>query len=423
MKKILLVNPWIYDFAVHDFGIKPVGLLRIAEYIRRHGNEVYLIDCLDGCAKRKDDYGFSKIKKQKIEKPRTITHLSRPYFRYGIPISEFVSQLEKLKDIDSIFVTSAMTYWYPGIFQAIRLIRTVFRKRPIILGGIYATLCHKHASLNSGADFVWKGDYLGKNTFFEGGFYPAYDLLEDKHVLPIQLTQGCPYRCSYCASRLLKTGFIMRDPIALFEEVMDYHVKFGTRKFVFYDDALTCNSSKGIKKFLRLIAASQQEFMFHTPNGLHAKFIDDELAHLFKKTNFRDLRLSLETTDENLQQFTGAKVTNSDLKRALRNLKEAGFKKDDLGVYLLIGAPWLNINKTVEDTVFINSLGAKAILASYSPIPGTQDYTALIKSDTLNKHTDPLWHNKTIFSELLSPSYMEKIQKIRRFTSKMNKES
>jgi hypothetical protein len=63
MKSYLLINPWIYDFAAYDFGIKPVGLLRIAEYLRQQSNNVYLIDCLDGCSKQKDGYGFSKIRK------------------------------------------------------------------------------------------------------------------------------------------------------------------------------------------------------------------------------------------------------------------------------------------------------------------------------------------------------------------------
>ncbi|MBU1887730.1 MAG: radical SAM protein, partial [Candidatus Omnitrophica bacterium] len=185
--------------------------------------------------------------------------------------------------------------------------------------------------------------------------------------------------------------------------------------------ALIYRSAEGIKKFLRMVLASGKEFTFHTPNGLHAKYIDEELAELFKKSNFRNIRLSLETSDEDLQDFTGGKVTNNDLKIALRNLKEAGFNKQDLGVYILIGAMWLDIEKTLKDILFVNSLGAKAMLASYSPIPGTRDYRMLIKSRILNNGTDPLWHNKTIFPELLEPEYSKDIQKIRRMTANLNK--
>ncbi|MFH1854105.1 MAG: radical SAM protein [Candidatus Omnitrophota bacterium] len=421
MKNILLVNPWIYDFAAHDFGIKPVGLLRIAELLRRHGHNVYLMDCIDGCSRSRDEFGFSKIRKEKTEKPAVLKNIGRPYFKYGIPVTEFTSRIKEIRDVHQILVTSGMTYWYPGVRSAIKLLREHFKDTPILLGGIYATLCHAHACATSGANIVWQGNYTKKSYFLENGFYPAYDLLKNKDMLPIQLTRGCPFRCSYCASRILNPGFAMKDPVSLFEEIMYYEKVFGTRSFVFYDDALTYCSAKGLKKFLRMVIASGAHFTFHTPNGLHAKYIDEELAELLKKSNFRDLRLSLETSDADLQEFTGGKVTNNELKMALRNLKEAGFSKQDLGVYILIGAMWLDTEKTLKDILFVNSLGAKAMLASYSPIPGTKDYKMLVKNNILKKDIDPLWHNKTIFPELLKPEYNEDIQKIRRMTANLNK--
>ncbi|MFH1478237.1 MAG: radical SAM protein [Candidatus Omnitrophota bacterium] len=421
MRKVLLVNPWIYDFAAHDYGIKPIGLLRIGEALRRDGSRVYLVDCLENCGRSKDEFGFSKIRKENVDKPDTIKDIKRPYFRYGISIEEFKNKLNALKDIDEIFVTSGMTYWYPGVQLTIKSLREYFKDIKITLGGIYATLSPRHASLHSGADIIWEKDYLERDYFFKKGFYPAYDLLFERNMLPIQLTQGCPFRCSYCASRMISGGFMLKDPVDLFEEVMHYHNTFGTDKFVFYDDALIYKSGIGIKKFLRMVIASGRKLTFHTPNGLHARFIDEDLAHLFKHANFKELRLSLETSDEDLQFFTGAKVTNVDLKRAIRNLREAGFNKSDLGVYILIGANWLNIDKTMKDILFINSLGVKVVLASYSSIPGTMDYKNMLKNNTLKKDTDPLWHNKAIFSELLEPRSSENIQKIRRFTSKLNK--
>jgi len=421
MSRYLLLNPWIYDFAAYDFGIKPVGLLRIGEYLRRQDGDIQLIDCLEDCSRSKDEYGFSKIRKEKIEKPDIFENIDRPYFRYGIPAAEFVSKLENIKDVDKIFVSSGMTYWYPGVQLAIKLLKQRFKNTPIMLGGIYATLCYRHAILTSGADIVWKGDYLKKCLFFERSFYPAYDLLKDKGILPVQLTRGCPFRCSYCASKMLTPKFEMKDPVNLFEEVTYYNRNFDTKSFVFYDDALAFCCDKGIKRFLRMVIASGEQFSFYTPNGLHARYIDDELAELMKKANFKDLRLSLETQDAKLQKSTGSKVTNSDLKMALRNLKEAGYRKNDIGVYVLIGAPWLDTKKTIDDIMFVNSLGVKVILASYSLIPGTEDCRVLVKNKILKKDIDPLWHNKTVFANLLKPHYIEGIRKIRRLTSVLNK--
>ena len=86
-----------------------------------------------------------------------------------------------------------------------------------------------------------------------------------------------------------------------------------------------------------------------------------------------------------------------------------------------MGAGYIDMENTMDDIIFINSLGAKAILASYSPIPGTLDYKVLVKNKIIKDGIDPLWHNKTIFSELLMPAYIRKAREIRRFTSNLNK--
>jgi len=63
-----------------------------------------------------------------------------------------------VKKPDAVFVTSMMTYWYPGVFETIDTIRRVIPKVPVVLGGNYATLCCDHATKHSGADIVVKGD-------------------------------------------------------------------------------------------------------------------------------------------------------------------------------------------------------------------------------------------------------------------------
>ena len=51
---ILLINPWITDFAAYNFWIRPIGLLYIASLLRENRFQITLVDCLDH---------YSKIKK------------------------------------------------------------------------------------------------------------------------------------------------------------------------------------------------------------------------------------------------------------------------------------------------------------------------------------------------------------------------
>ena len=47
MSRVLLVNPWVYDFAAYDLWSKPLGLLYIAAFLRKYDFQVEYIDCMD----------------------------------------------------------------------------------------------------------------------------------------------------------------------------------------------------------------------------------------------------------------------------------------------------------------------------------------------------------------------------------------
>ena len=68
-----------------------------------------------------------------------------------------VKRLSAIEIPDLIGITSGMTYWYPGLFKTIESHKVLFQRSPVILGGIYATLCYEHAVRFSGADFVIQG--------------------------------------------------------------------------------------------------------------------------------------------------------------------------------------------------------------------------------------------------------------------------
>ena len=149
-----------------------------------------------------------------------------------------------------------MTYWYPGVLEVIRMVRDIYSKTPVLLGGIYATLCDKHAKAYSGADFVIHGqgenkvlDLVGELTGsvvrcypdaenLDSYPYPAFDLLGNLKYVCILTSRGCPFACSYCASRILYPAFRQRLPLRVVDEIEYWVERFGVRDFAFYDDAL-----------------------------------------------------------------------------------------------------------------------------------------------------------------------------------------
>ena len=173
---LLLLNPWIYDFAAYDFFARPLGLLYLAGLLEARGFEVHLLDCLGTPRARPGPFGTGRYPKEILPTPPPLQDIPRRYGRYGISEPEFLAQLARLPRPGVILVTSLMTYWYPGVAEAIRLARRRFPGTPVILGGIYATLCPDHARRHSGADLVVTGPgeaaLLGHlEEFFRG--YPG----------------------------------------------------------------------------------------------------------------------------------------------------------------------------------------------------------------------------------------------------------
>ncbi len=419
---ILLVNPWITDFAAYDFWLKPLGLLSIASVVRAYSSaRIHFIDCLDHgidasarAARRKPD-GRGPFPKIGIPKPAVYDGVPRRYSRYGIPIEEFKARLDALPVPGAVLLTGTMTYWYPGIQTAVELIRKKFGTVPVILGGIYATLCREHARRNSGADRIVSGpgenavlpvlrEILGAGAVREAPPlrfrelpWPALDLSPDRMWLPVMSSRGCPLRCTFCAGRLLFDGFEERSAADVAAEIVSARVRFGTRHFAFYDDALLLHKHGRMIPLFEEIAGRDLDLNFHFPNGLHIREIDDELARLFKRVGVRSIYLSQESTDAALLAESCPKVGAGDLERAAASLEKAGYQRGELNVYLIAGLPSQDAAGLRADLNHVRNLGLRPRLAYFSPIPGTDVWRTLVAAGRLDPDADPLLHNKAAY--------------------------
>ncbi len=408
---VLLINPWITDFAAYNFWIKPLGLLNIASLLRDNGFKVTLIDCLDLSIK-KTEHGEGKLYKTKIDKPLPLRSIPRNYSRYGIHEEVLRRKLSSMEKPDLIGITSGMTYWYPGVFEVIEVTTNYFKNVPIVLGGIYATLCYDHAVSHSGADHVFKGGdrlealkMIAVNTGFElrtphselrTDVYPAFDLYPQLDYVCMATSRGCPFSCSYCASPILTKGFTRRDPLKVVEEIEYWTTQYSVGNIAFYDDALLIEPSKHFIPAFNEIIRRGIRCNFHTPNALHIKEIDEEVAALLFRGGFKTIRLGFETSNETTQHETGGKVTNRQFENAVKNLKRAGYKREEIGVYIMVGLPGQRVGEVKESIDFVIRVGAKPILVEYSPIPHTPLFEKSKQMSKYDLQNEPLFHNNSI---------------------------
>lgn len=418
---ILCINPWIHDFAAYDFWAKPMGLLILAGMLRQDGFAVSYIDCLDRFHPRAPyqnpaaRHGRGPYLKTTLPNPPGLEKIPRRFSRYGIKPEWLKADLRRLPRPDLILVTSLMTYWYPGVQETIGVVRSVFPDAFIILGGVYATLCPGHASKTAGADQIVTGpgekqirhiiaSHIGHSppsslTGSDSDTWPrpAFDLQHRITYIPLLTAKGCPYDCTYCASRFLNSNFERRSPHDVIAEITFWHRRHNVTDFVFYDDALLVDAENHALVIFEEIIRTGLKIRLHTPNGLHIRKIDDQTARLMHQAGMTTLRLGLETSDFQTRTHMDRKVNQSEFHRAVSSLKRAGFRGDQIGAYLLVGLPHQPVASVAASIRTVQASGLKPILAHYTPIPHTAMWEAACEASPYDLASDPIFTNNAIF--------------------------
>lgn len=419
-KRILALNPWIYDFAAHDFWLKPYGFLALLTHLKEKQIQIYYVDCLNKTISR-DRYGRGKYYSEPVEKPTVLSAVKRQYKRYGKPIPEVESQIPS-QDFDLILISSSMTYWYPGISKLVEIIKNKHQNTPILLGGTYANLCPEHAKKNFPQTHIFTNHemevffkYLNldynKNELLST--LPDYQSFYNEPPYAVLRTSwGCPFKCTYCAIKNIFPDFFTVPAQRISDFIIQYH-KIGIQNFVFYDDALLFNK-KNIKTILHKIKQLNLPVNFHTPNALHMKYTDKEIAHLLKETGFINPHFGIETLNPDLQKQFGNKVNMEETLRGIQNLKNAGFQNGEFSAYLLFGYPGQNFKELKNDIDFLHSKGLKISLAEYSITPGTELFTK-----HQQQYSEPLLQNNSIFS-FSSPEKHQQLYDLKNYTRRLN---
>ena len=171
----------------------------------------------------------------------------------------------------------------------------------------------------------------------------------------------------------------------------------GVSDIAFYDDALLAEATRHIHVILDEVIARGLRVRFHTPNGVHARFVDFELAQKMRRAGFVTIRLGLdacEARDETLEEL---KVDEAGFARAVRALLQAGFSARELAAYVLIARPGQSVDEVRSTMALAHKLGAPVRLAEFSPVPGTAEFQLAVASGHLAADADPLLHNRAVY--------------------------
>lgn len=406
--RILLVNPPIHDFTAYDFWLRPYGLLRVAGGLRVRAH-VTLFDYLDRVhpvrpatsdSLRADRWGRGAYAAQNLPRPAPLADIPRRYRRFGVPRPLFQQFLANSRGWDVVLVQTMMTYWYPGVREVIEDVRCYCPGALVVLGGVYASLCPEHAR-GLEADLVVEGSQLSVlhrllDMEWDSDAVPYWELYPRLTTGALKLTEGCPYRCTYCAAPHLYPEFRPRTQAALVE--LDWLHRLGTRRVALYDDALLFRAKTVLLPFLEEVRRRGLSLDFHTPNALHARYLTPRVAQALVAARFRTFYLGFESCSPAWHAEAGDKVDPSEFAAACQNLRAAGARQRSITAYLMLGHPRSDIQKLEESMRHVHAQGVRIMLAEFSPVPGTPDGELCRRWIDLD---EPLQHNKTAFPRLL----------------------
>ena len=288
VKRFLLVEP---DFPIphksknhKDF--LPIGLLKIASYLRSQGHEVSLVRGIG----------------------TSLTDLDWP--------SETAP--------DEVWVTSLFTYWASHVREAVQYYKAMFPDAVVRVGGIYASLRPpEEVKEYTGCDEVHQG-VLPQVEGHATTHFPAYDLIQDAnpHSVDYQIlhaSRGCPRRCPFCGTWKIEPEFEAKESIR--DEIR-------LPKVIFYDNNFLMNPH--IESILRELIElrNQGEIKWvESQSGLDGRVLLEKphLARMLNEAGFKYPRIAWDWGYD--QRYS--------IKRQIGILVKAGYKSRDIFVFML----------------------------------------------------------------------------------------
>ena len=261
--KVLLVEPPRSN--KYHSRYPPLGLLKLAAYHHNRGDQVELIS------------GFSNDR----------------------------------DDPDVIYVTSLFTYAWESVHKVIRFYTAKYKRTPVIVGGVYASLCRDHLNETFGDRIkVWEGLVPEIEEIM-----PAYWLVPEWRASILFSSRGCVRKCAFCSVTQLEPKFEPRKSIR--------HLLYpGHNKVILWDNNILASP------YWRDIFGELEEsgLAVDFNQGLDARLLAEETALRLRRLRVPIVRLAYDTK----------KIRNS-LRRAINLLKEVGISGRDIVVYCLYG--------------------------------------------------------------------------------------
>jgi radical SAM superfamily enzyme YgiQ (UPF0313 family) len=441
--KALLIQPPVYDTQYYAEWSMPSGLLKVSSWLREAlGYDVRLIDCLYPNSKGEVSHriiGVSQVcstlqwpleeyRAMTVERFKRHTIELPPNHRYkyefGWPLERVREHLEKQRhgsdedvevwEPDEVWITSVMTYWWESTVDTIVMMKELYPKARIRVGGIYPTLAPHHLrnalatrglrfevvrgrdltlSKRKNMTFVANEDVIATGEIPDASnrsldlevYRQMTRVLEGAERLPsyviLTTSRGCPFDCAYCAQKAYNEGSLkvrIRDAQDTFNEIKDKYTRYNIHDFAFYEDNFLLEKPN-LERLLKLLIenrATMPHLRLYAPEGVEVRLLHDDLrfVELMRQSGFDGIYLPLETMSREVTRAWNRRHSHADLfEKAVKVCQDANFKLHDMEVnaFILFGMPDENLQDVVNTMFYAAEQVGGLVPMLYTPVPGS----------------------------------------------------
>ncbi|MBI5328507.1 MAG: radical SAM protein [Deltaproteobacteria bacterium] len=238
------------------------------------------------------------------------------------------------------------------------------------------------ASLTKIPGLVWRdGESIRVNDNYflsdlDAFGFPAWDLMppasypkaphgafyKNFPVVPIIVTRGCPFPCTFCSAKIASGGKLRSRSLEhVIGELKLLYDQFGVREFQIEDDNFTLNN-KFVEEFCRRLLSLNLNMTWSFPNGIRLDTVDKTLLKLMRKAGCYALNFGIESGSPRVLEMIKKMITVDQIKEQLTMAHEEGF---DIGGFFIMGFP-TETKEEIEQTIkFACSLPLDRIGVSY----------------------------------------------------------
>ena len=203
------------------------------------------------------------------------------------------------------------------------------------------------------------------NNGFSSELFTGAGYGEGPLAAGITASRGCPYKCSYCRSKVNQVRYRLVNEVGT--EITKLVIGYGIRYYRFYDDCLTLNRERSLELF-NLLRKLHIHWRAHTRSNLWT----DELAREARKSGCDEMGFGFEAVTDSVLKKVRKQETVDQHREAVKVCKRNSVICKAFWMVGLPGQGWDEIEDIKK--FMLKEKPDKWIVSLFSPYPGSDVY-------------------------------------------------